>query len=935
MKTHPSIITVSPARHFAAVVVGVIALGFVLPVYAAADYYVATTGSDTGGSGSIGSPWKTVKYSVAHLSPGDTLYVRGGTYRESYIDTFPSGTSENARITVKAYNNEKPVISSMSDASGIANWTLVSGNVYSYNGAVATNYRNVSVSGKPLQLMTGYSNFNGSSSDISGEGQWSRSQNEAKLWVCAPGGGNPGALNVEISYAYHTVYLQKTLQYITLEGIAIEGGYYPIDIEADHVVVRNCTFRNCFGDAIKGSGWTQGMSPPEWNSEYCVIDNCDIYYFGESGIDITGGDYWQVNSTLIHHGIPNRCPSEPEGANKLNGIMLKNNNIGTVVNGCRIFHFDTVFGAISLGGSAGATHEGVRLVARNNIIHDLGGPYIISFTGAEDCKFINNVIFNCDTTSSGVPGAPEALIQMRCADPAANNLLRSSGVVILNNIFYDNASTYNYRETVDGNDDGAEINNNFIGEARSSYFDGASIAHSDMTTLKGYDSGSFVGTPPFVNYSWGLVRLTTNSDASEAGVCDVAAPDDFNRQQRVNGSTVSIGAYERLAATTYCDGGSVANWIVPPGATISSVYDGGIGSDVIQTTDTTSMLFADSNYGFWNNSGEFIMTFKAKFSTPHSFQVRFKSSDGTMKIIKFYSNYTSAGPHTSSVYRFPLGTGSSSTEDGNWHAYIFNLADLASQVNPAESIDYIERFYVNGAGCVDDVELHNNLATAEMPKGLVGEWRLNEGVDSYTEDTSGFDRHGALINLSLTDPQAGSWVSGSEQKALKFDKSAQKYVSIPAITEAFTTGFTIDATVRFDNLDSSYDVIASGFQGNGAYGRLLEQNGLVYLQIRVTGDVLLYAVTQSNKIEAGKWQRITAKCDTFNGRIRIFVDGMDVTDTSRYNYNFTPAALTTGTGIMYLGSSPTSGHSFEGEIDNVRLFRRPLTDAEVAALANL
>lgn len=172
----------------------------------AVEYYVATTGNDTTGSGSIGSPWQTVKYSVTCLSAGDTLYVRGGLYRESYIDTFPSGTGENSRITVKAYKNEKPVISSMSDASGTGNWTLVSGNIYSYNYAMVNPYRNVSVNGKPLKLMAINDNFDSSISDVTGEGQWSRNQTNAKLWVHAVGGVNPGSQNIEISYAYRTIY---------------------------------------------------------------------------------------------------------------------------------------------------------------------------------------------------------------------------------------------------------------------------------------------------------------------------------------------------------------------------------------------------------------------------------------------------------------------------------------------------------------------------------------------------------------------------------------------------------------------------------------------------------------------------------------------------------------------------------------------------------
>jgi len=51
-------------------------------VAAATDWYVATTGSDTTGDGSSGSPWKTIGYAVsnANVQAGDTVHVLGGKY---------------------------------------------------------------------------------------------------------------------------------------------------------------------------------------------------------------------------------------------------------------------------------------------------------------------------------------------------------------------------------------------------------------------------------------------------------------------------------------------------------------------------------------------------------------------------------------------------------------------------------------------------------------------------------------------------------------------------------------------------------------------------------------------------------------------------------------------------------------------------------------
>ncbi len=49
----------------------------------AADYYVATTGSNTTGNGSQGNPWQTIQYAINNVSSEDTINVAVGTYNET------------------------------------------------------------------------------------------------------------------------------------------------------------------------------------------------------------------------------------------------------------------------------------------------------------------------------------------------------------------------------------------------------------------------------------------------------------------------------------------------------------------------------------------------------------------------------------------------------------------------------------------------------------------------------------------------------------------------------------------------------------------------------------------------------------------------------------------------------------------------------------
>jgi len=72
-------------------------------------YYVSTTGSDTN-SGAHGQPFRTINKGVKVLKPGDTLYIRAGTYAEALLNVIPSGTSWHSPVTVAAYPGEEVTI---------------------------------------------------------------------------------------------------------------------------------------------------------------------------------------------------------------------------------------------------------------------------------------------------------------------------------------------------------------------------------------------------------------------------------------------------------------------------------------------------------------------------------------------------------------------------------------------------------------------------------------------------------------------------------------------------------------------------------------------------------------------------------------------------------------------------------------------------------
>jgi len=74
-------------------------------------YYVSPNGSD-GNSGSQNSPWAAVEYAARKGKPGDTIFVRGGTYQEREVwlrASYGHCGAPGKLLTIKAYPNEIPV----------------------------------------------------------------------------------------------------------------------------------------------------------------------------------------------------------------------------------------------------------------------------------------------------------------------------------------------------------------------------------------------------------------------------------------------------------------------------------------------------------------------------------------------------------------------------------------------------------------------------------------------------------------------------------------------------------------------------------------------------------------------------------------------------------------------------------------------------------
>ncbi|MBN1129185.1 MAG: right-handed parallel beta-helix repeat-containing protein [Chitinispirillaceae bacterium] len=110
-------------------VAAVILVSFMGTFSFAATYYVAPNGNNTA-SGSLSQPFATMQKGHDVAVAGDTVFIRGGTYKGWSVQITKSGRSARERICFWAYPGEKPYLDCSSGGWGISvtgSWIHVKG----------------------------------------------------------------------------------------------------------------------------------------------------------------------------------------------------------------------------------------------------------------------------------------------------------------------------------------------------------------------------------------------------------------------------------------------------------------------------------------------------------------------------------------------------------------------------------------------------------------------------------------------------------------------------------------------------------------------------------------------------------------------------------------------------------------------------------------
>jgi len=220
------------------------------------------------------------------------------------------------------------------------------------------------------------------------------------------------------------------------------------------------------------------------------------------------------------------------------------------------------------------------------------------------------------------------------------------------------------------------------------------------------------------------------------------------------------------------------------------------------------------------------------------------------------------------------------------------------------------------------------ITTGDIATALAGWWPLDDGSGTSAVDFSGNGDTGTLVNTP-------TWTTGQDSGALTFNGTNQN-VTVPDVAALQLSGsWTVSTWVNFSALPTSGSFYALLTKGAGSYLnytlRLSNISGVQTWGVLFSESAEYYQGAFAQlPVSTGTWYLITGVWDSSTNNLYLYVNGALL------------AAPNTGANIPATGSgyplaigTGLSGNYLAGSLDDVRVYSRALSAADVRKLYNV
>lgn len=283
------------ARWKPAVLAGALALVIPVGPATARDLHVSKDGSDANSGLSTGAPFRTVQHACDQMRTGDTVWVRGGTYRE-YVLLDRSG-AESVPLSLSGYGDEWP---ELKGSDVVTNWTHETNFIWKATNWIF-NCQQVFENGAPLRqvgmpndYLAGETYIYTPALTAMTNGSFLCDRTNRCLYIWLSGNTDPSGSVIEASIRTHLLFTGYTNEFLELRHLEARhnnsvayslAGLMGVNI-GEHSVIDNCRVQWCDGAGISAKANARFM-------------NTDISHNGFEGAGWSGTNVEMRGCTVL------------------------------------------------------------------------------------------------------------------------------------------------------------------------------------------------------------------------------------------------------------------------------------------------------------------------------------------------------------------------------------------------------------------------------------------------------------------------------------------------------------------------------------------------------------------------------------------------------------------------------------------------------------
>ena len=272
----------------------------------------------------------------------------------------------------------------------------------------------------------------------------------------------------------------------------------------------------------------------------------------------------------------------------------------------------------------------------------------------------------------------------------------------------------------------------------------------------------------------------------------------------------------------------------------------------------------------------------------------------------------------------PVTIGKYDSTSVSWNG----LIDDVRIYNRALSVTEVKQLYTSTAGSKVAVTPKNTVGQG-LSSGLVGHWTFDgkDTIGGTIRDISGQGNHGNVVNIATST----FYVPGKIGQGLNFD-GVDDLINLGTNDTLLneTSPVTISAWVypRSIGENAGGRIVARASSTNGP---MLAITTSGVLRFEVDGSTDLVRTSASDTLILNKWQHVVATWDGSSTatNVHFYIDGLETSYVTSTNL---VSPVDNSAQALFIGNVSAGSRTFNGTIDDVRIYNRALSVTEVKQL---